>query len=578
MKNTEFRGPLIAGTLLAVASSGLRAAQAVAVGLLIAAVASAPGNSTAGFLIVAVVAAVLLRSGLAFVAAALSARSIATLTTVWRQRIFRGLVADGPLAVAGARSGTLQSTLGEGVESAASYQLRYKPVLINSVVAPLGMVILLAVVAWPAAIAALTGAVLMLVVPAFWHKARAASSEQVFAELAELDADYTDTIQGLLTVKAFNAAARWRDRVARQVAAVERSVMRELHVTLAFIGVTQLAMLGGTLGAIAVSAWMLAQGELGIAGALIVLFVMREIYRPIQEVGALAHDAIGGAQASAAVEELLSRAEAVRPSGGRTPVTPSPAPGITFDDVALRYHGRDDDALRGVSFTVGPGETVAIVGPSGAGKSTIASLLMRFVEPDRGRILVDGAPIDGIAIDQARALTALVAQDTYLFHGTVGDNIALARPDASDAEIREAARRAGVETMLDALPRGLDTEVGERGTQLSGGQRQRIAIARALLKDAPVLILDEATSSVDTASEAQIQRALDEAIRGRTTLVIAHRLSTIRGADRILVLEDGRIVQSGTHPELSRREGLYQKLLRSQEPGLATVTGTEQDR
>lgn len=568
VKDVVSRGPVVGGTLLTMGASALHAGQGVAIALLIAAAFTGAEASGMLSLVLTVVAVILLRTALTVAADSFFARSVSALASSWRERIFHTLIAGGPLSAAHERSGSLQTTLGDGLESAAGYQLRYRPLLYNSFIAPLGMVVLLAVVAWPAALAALVGAALMLIVPALWHKSREKSSAQVFTDLATLDADYTDTIQGLLTVKAFNASSRWRRRIAEQTTAVERSVMRELHITLGLVGATQLAMLGGTLAAITIAGWMTVQGNLSIAAALIVLFVMREIYRPIQAVGALAHEAMGGAEATAAVKELLATAETVTDSAeSRALATRSAVDSVSvvFDDVAFRYPGRDDDALQGVTFRVLPGETVVIVGPSGAGKSTIASLMMRFAEPGQGQILVEGTSLGERPIGEARALTALVAQDTYLFHGSVRENIALARPDASDADITEAARRSGVLTMIDAMPHGLDTMVGERGTQLSGGQRQRIAIARALLKDAPILILDEATSSVDTASEAQIQQALDETARDRTTLVIAHRLSTVENADRILVLDAGRIVQSGTHAELRAQDGLYQSLLRSQE-------------
>jgi len=213
---------------------------------------------------------------------------------------------------------------------------------------------------------------------------------------------------------------------------------------------------------------------------------------------------------------------------------------------------------------VAPGERVALVGRSGAGKTTVVSLLLRFFDGYEGRITVDGRDIRDLALAELRALIAVVAQDTYLFHGSVRRNLQLARADAGDAELVAAARAARAHDVISALPQGYDTIVGERGLKLSGGQRQRVAIARALLKDAPILVLDEATSSIDAANESGIQRALDELTRGRTTLVIAHRLSTVRSADRIVVLDAGRVVEVGAHDALLAGRGAYADLLAAQ--------------
>jgi ATP-binding cassette subfamily C protein CydCD len=235
---------------------------------------------------------------------------------------------------------------------------------------------------------------------------------------------------------------------------------------------------------------------------------------------------------------------------------------IRFESVGFTYPGRAQPALADVSFTVPAGATVALVGASGAGKSTIASLLLRFWDPDRGTVRLDGRDFREFRLDALRRRIALVAQDTYLFNDTLAANIRLARPDAPEEAVRRALAQAALGPFVAGLPEGLATRVGERGVQLSGGQRQRIAIARAFLKDAPVL--DEATSHLDAISEAEVRSALADLIHGRTTLVIAHRLSTIRAADRILVLDHGRVLEGGTHAELLTRRGAYARLVEQQ--------------
>jgi ATP-binding cassette subfamily C protein CydCD len=220
--------------------------------------------------------------------------------------------------------------------------------------------------------------------------------------------------------------------------------------------------------------------------------------------------------------------------------------------------------LTQVSFTVPAGATVALVGPSGAGKTTIASLLLRFWDPTSGSITLAGHDLRAWSLDDLRGHIALVAQDTHLFNDTLGGNIRIARPEAAEAEVAAAIERASLTPLVRALPEGLETRVGERGLQLSGGQRQRVAIARAFLRDAPVLILDEATSHLDAVNEHVVQEALLSLARARTTIVIAHRLSTVRAADQIVVLDEGRVVEQGRHDELLRRRGLYARLVSRQ--------------
>jgi ATP-binding cassette subfamily B protein len=274
------------------------------------------------------------------------------------------------------------------------------------------------------------------------------------------------------------------------------------------------------------------------------------------------------AQAAGASErlgEILQARPAVAAPAHPRPLPVSPLGTVAFEEVRFHYPTRpEQSALERLSFAVASGERVAIVGPSGAGKSTVLQLLLRFYDPQSGRILVDGVPITEADPAEVRARLALVPQEPTIFGATVLDNIRYGRLDAREAEVVRAAELASADGFIRALPDGYATEIGERGVTLSGGQRQRIAIARAILKDAPILLLDEATSALDAESERAVQDALDTLMRGRTTLVIAHRLATVRSADRILVLDGGRIVEEGPHEALLSRGGLYARLARLQ--------------
>jgi subfamily B ATP-binding cassette protein MsbA len=238
---------------------------------------------------------------------------------------------------------------------------------------------------------------------------------------------------------------------------------------------------------------------------------------------------------------------------------------LAFDHVGFAYGTEGPPALRDVTLEVRRGETVALVGPSGGGKTTLLNLIPRFYDATEGRVLVDGHDVREVTLASLRRQIALVTQEPFLFDDTIRANIAYARPEASQAEIEAAARAAAAHDFITALPAGYDAAVGEAGARLSGGQRQRIAIARAFLKDAPILLLDEATSALDTESEAQVQAALKRLMAGRATLLIAHRLSTVRGADRIYVIDKGRVVESGDHDSLVGKRGLYARLAKSQD-------------
>ena len=323
----------------------------------------------------------------------------------------------------------------------------------------------------------------------------------------------------------------------------------------------------GGLAVITIGAWLAHQGRLDAASLPLLTLLALSAFIPLWEVAQVGRqlaDTLGAARRLSAVE-----AEPVPVTDGPGVPAAIARRGLAVElaDVRFTYPGRIRPALDGISLRIDDGSTVAVVGPSGAGKTTVASLLLRFWDPQSGVVGLFGHDLREYKLDELRRRIALVAQDTYLFNDTLRANVLLARPDADDGALRVAIERAALNELVAALPDGLDTVVGERGAQLSGGQRQRVAIARAFLKDAPVLILDEATSHLDAVSEAAVRAALERLARDRTTLVIAHRLSTVRDADAIVVLDDGRLVEVGRHAELLARGDLYAHLVSRQLAG-----------
>jgi ATP-binding cassette subfamily B protein len=379
--------------------------------------------------------------------------------------------------------------------------------------------------------------------------------------VADVGSMASEVLRGIKIVQAFGAEEREAARFAGAAEAafaaakrriVVRSAMTAIVITFVFGAITLVlwegardviagTMTGGTITAFVLAAAIVA----GAFGAL------TETYG----------DFMRAAGASARVRDLLAEEPEIQ-APARPAALPVPARGaIAFEGVEFRYPTRPDmPALHDISFAVAPGERVAIVGPSGAGKSTLFQLVQRFYDPLAGRVRLDGVDLRDADPADVRARIAVVPQEAVLFMGTARSNIAYGRPDASEAAVWAAAEAANVADFVRALPQGLDTDLGEGGARLSGGQRQRIAIARALLKDAPLLLLDEATSALDTESERLVQDALERLMAGRTTLVIAHRLSTVRDADRIVVMEGGRIAEVGRHPQLVEAGGLYARL------------------
>jgi ATP-binding cassette subfamily C protein CydCD len=387
----------------------------------------------------------------------------------------------------------------------------------------------------------------------------------------ELNAHVVDTLQGLAEIVAYGRMRAWGERLAakaRRFYDLRLPFLRDLARQTAL---QETATGLGGLAVAAVGAWLTHTGRLDPALLPLLTLLALSAFVPLWEVAQVGRqlaDTLGSARRLHVVER-----EPVPVTDGRgVPAAASvDALAVELADVTFAYPARPRPALEGVSLRVPVGSTVALVGPSGAGKTTVANLLLRFWDPQRGVVRLLGHDLRDYTLDDLRRRIALVAQDTYLFNDTLRANIMLARPDADELALAAALERAALSDVVASLPDGLDTVVGERGARLSGGQRQRVAIARAFLKNAPVLILDEATSHLDAVSEMMVRDALERLARDRTTLVIAHRLSTVRDAGAILVFDQGRVVEVGTHAELITRGGLYAHLVARQLAAGATL-------
>ncbi|MBB1650470.1 ABC transporter ATP-binding protein [Delftia sp. UME58] len=481
---------------------------------------------------------------------------------VLRERLLTRLMRLGPAWAAARPTGELQATLVAAVDAVQVHASRHVPSLLGAV---LGCALALGALAWVDAGCALLLAVFVLGQPLLdrlWLRRHMPGASGVMAALAAFGAQLLDSLRGMETLWAFGASARWRMRLAEQAARLRAESMHTLRATLLRTGLTRFVGLAGMASVLGWGSWQLGQGRLDAASLLAVLLLSREAFRPLERLEKAFHAAWAARDGLHAIDALLHA-----PLPVPEPQRPGPAPadgrislrGVCFAHDQGQEPGRPE-VLHGLDLDIADGEWVALVGPSGVGKSTLLSLLWRAADPRRGMVCLGGRDLRELSLAQLRSRVALVAQDTLLFSGSLEDNLRMASPQACLSDIEAVLHDVQLADLVDSLPRGLQTEVGEFGAHLSGGQRQRLALARALLRRAPVLLLDEPTSSADPRTEQALLQVL-RPLRGRRTLVMAaHRLETAREADRIVVLENGRVAEQGTHDDLLRRGGRYARL------------------
>ncbi|WP_188196566.1 ABC transporter ATP-binding protein [Nonomuraea sp. SYSU D8015] len=554
------RVPLMGSVALGSGVVVSRLVQAWALAALVAApLAGSPWDSAVWAAAVAA-AMVVVRSLLLWASESLAESIGHRVAVTARRRLLDHLLTLGPAYTATRRTGDVAATLVESAAAIETLMARARPARLLSWIGPLLAAAAVAVVDPLGGVLIAMALVVMQVAGPIWNAIGRKGHERVFTDLHAMDAGFVEAVQGMATAKSFAAAPTLRRRLAEQAETVRVASMRTLAVLFTQILAGRWASAGAGAVAVVRAGYLAADGRISGQAALAVLLVVLVAFVPVEEAGAYLHATFAARAAVAKLDAFLAEEPAVR-DGDRRPVPLGPAPVVALEDVSFRYPGRDEDAVSGVGLVLEPGRTVALVGPSGSGKSTVVSLLARLVDPTAGRVTVDGRDLRELPLEQWWRTIAVVSQDTHLFPGTIRENIALARPDATREQIESAAEAAGLAADLAAMPDGYDTEVSERGARLSGGQRQRVAIARALLQDAPVLILDEATAALDGRTETAVHAAVERLCRDRAVLIVAHRLATVRDADEIVVLEQGRVVERGSHERLLGRTGTYHRLV-----------------
>lgn len=556
-------GRLLASIAVLLAVSVTYVLQAILVARAVAGVIAGEGAAAVAVPLAGLIGLIGLRAVLLFIRGRVALRATGLATSALRQALAARLFELGPRWANERGAGVLQSLVVDGVEALEPFLGRFIPQCAVTLLGAIGISALAATLDPGVGLVILGCSLAAPLVPMLaWHFIRA-PTERWQRSYRGLYADNLDALLGMSTLKILDASARRSQELARQAAEFCRQSTRVIALWGPASGVVALLVALGGAVAVGLGALHAAQGSLGAEALVVLLLLAREGFRPVKDLENAYHDSWTFRSSAAELLSLLDAEPPVR-SGTAAVRRGAEGPRLAFEDVSFWYGAPSRPALDGFSLALAAGERVALVGRSGAGKTTVVSLLLRLIDPSRGRILLDGRDLRELDLAALRAVIAVVSQETFLFHGSILDNLRIARPAATDAEIEAAARAARVDRFVAELPDGYHTPLGERGLRLSGGERQRISIARALLKDAPILVLDEATSHVDAENEAQIQAALQGLAAGRLTLVIAHRLSTVRHLDRVVLMERGRIVEQGSHAALLARRGAYSRLAAAQ--------------
>ncbi|GAB2475307.1 ABC transporter ATP-binding protein [Promicromonospora xylanilytica] len=546
----------VPGAVLALAAVGLvlsalHVTFAVLVGLVVAALVRGDGNLGDGNLgdggvgdvggpLTSLAVVALVRAAVIWARESLITRIGVTVRVRLRTRLL-DKVADVPEAER--RAGRTAATVIDGVDGLDAYYTRYLPQLVVVLLVPAATVVIVTALAPAAGLALAVAVTVAVLAPRLWDARLLRNGRGRWAAFTRLSGDYVEALQSIPLLRAFGAAERVGARLDVRAEELRARTMSQLRVSLVESALSALAVHVGVVAAVLAALGAVVTGATTATTAVLVLMLARECFRPVSELGQHWHAGYLGLTAVDGLDSLLSAEPAVTGEGSRTAPAPAGA-SVELAGVTYRYPGADT-GVRGVDLRIAPGETVAVLGPSGAGKSTLARLLERGADPDSGTVSIDGTDLRGYTRHALRRSVVVVPQDPVLFAWTVRENLRLYRPDAADAEIEAAATAADAHDLIGALPDGYDTVLDEDGQQLSGGQRQRIAIARALLADAPVLVLDEVTSALDADTERRVIEGIFDHAGPRTTVVIAHRLSAAERCSRWVRIEQGQVAATG---------------------------------
>ena len=478
-----------------------------------------------------------------------------------RQKLYEKVLGLGPIRLGEERTGELVNTVVEGVERLDAYFKEYLPQLLLAAIIPILILFFVFPIDWISGVIFLVTAPLIPLFMMLIGRQAEKETQRQFSVLGRLSAHFLDILQGLTTLKNFGQSKGQRGTIRKASERYAQLTLRVLRI--AFLSALVLEMLATiSTAVVAVQIGLrLMYAKVFFVDALFLLILAPEFYFPLRQLGASFHAGMDGIATAERIFAILSLPQPEEKFSAQIAPNTSLQQRIVFEDVHFAYQDGERPALHGVSFELHKGETVALVGKSGSGKSTIAALAAGLIVPDTGTIQVDGHPLLSWQLEDWQRQVSWVSQFPYLFNQSIMENLRLGKPEAIGDEIERAIQLAQAEEFITQLPKGDATLLGDRGARLSGGQVQRLAIARALLKDAPIVVMDEPAANLDPMNEGKLLEAMAHLLRDRTVLMIAHRLSSVRRADRILVLEQGRIVQQGKHEELVGRAGFYQDMV-----------------
>lgn len=515
--------------------------------------------------IVFIALAITVRLILLYCNAVIAKKMIGKVKNTLRKRIYQKLLRLGPAFLDDERTGKLGATMVSGVDYLEGYLTLYIPQVLVCFIACSAMLIYIFSVHYLLGCISAAALIIVLISPVAFGKVLSESSNAHWTAYRNVTAEILDAVQGMVTAKANNAHERIGDALKTKMRLLFSETMRNLKVNLAEVGIANVASGIGTGFTLAVAAYLTVRHSIPASSLLILLFMTNEVFRPANELTTYFHQGFMGVTSSGGIFAILDEKEPIKDTGTQECNAKTQAGlSIQFKDISFTYNEKKDPVFKNLNFTVGKHEKLAIAGESGSGKTTIINLLLRFYQPSQGSIYINDMNIQDLPLASLRKLITVVSQETYLFNGTIKENLLHANENADDCMLQQACKIAHIDSFIQTLPEKYNTKVGERGVQLSGGQRQRIAIARAILKDSPIVVLDEATSGVDTENENEIKHSLSVLLKDKTGITIAHRLNTIEDSDRILVLRSGEIVEEGTHTELLKKNGYYKKLIEAQ--------------